>query len=273
MPIRAREEAPESLRAAVIQKAQFSSLNDKRRLICEALSQLPDRSVYSDRALKEHIDVLVQDAPWYHVYDIAERFYARLNHDRISAQSIASAEASDYQRAVNHVLITEGLGWKMVDGKFEYRGEDGFEQAVALSSQANLPPTTNSEIAAALKSLSERPTADYTGAIQHSMAGLECLLRELTGERKRTLGDLLGNKYQDRMTELGIETSLSAALSKLWGFASQKGRHLNESKEPTPADAELVTMLAVTVATYLSKRNLKKRTDTPSLFSNEDIPF
>jgi len=43
----------------------------------------------------------------------------------------------------------------------------------------------------ALQDLSRRPQPDLTGALQHALAALECLARDVTGENKPTLGQLM----------------------------------------------------------------------------------
>jgi hypothetical protein len=41
------------------------------------------------------------------------------------------------------------------------------------------------------------------------------------------------------------------AVSMLYGFASQKGRHITEGSEPDLKEVELIVGIAATVATYL----------------------
>jgi hypothetical protein len=45
------------------------------------------------------------------------------------------------------------------------------------------------------------------------------------------------------------------ALSKLWGYASNEARHVEEGREPTREDAELMVGIAAAVATYLTRKN------------------
>jgi hypothetical protein len=97
--------------------------------------------------------------------------------------------------------------------------------------------------------LSRRPAPDVTGAIQHALAALECVARDATGERSATLGKILArNPYL-------VPSPLNTALDKLWGFASEQGRHLREGREPTYDDAELAVQVVSVVARYLSRRH------------------
>ena len=52
-------------------------------------------------------------------------------------------------------------------------------------------PATN-EIHQAMHDLSRRPKPDITGAIQHDMVALECVMRNASNEAKKTLGQVIG---------------------------------------------------------------------------------
>ena len=47
------------------------------------------------------------------------------------------------------------------------------------------------------------------------------------------------------------DAPMGEAVSKLYGFASEKGRHIKEGGEPAQKEAEFVVGIAATVATYL----------------------
>lgn len=107
--------------------------------------------------------------------------------------------------------------------------------------------TVRRELREALRDLSRRPTPDVTGAIQHAMAGLECFARTMTSEESPTLGELL-KRHRDL-----LPPPLPDAVSKLWGFASERGRHLREQREPSDAEAELVVHVAAAIVAYLAR--------------------
>lgn len=65
---------------------------------------------------------------------------------------------------------------------------------------------------------------------------------------KATLGDLL-----KRNPGL-LPSPLDQMVEKAWGYASERGRHLREGREPKPEEVELIVGLASIVATYLSKK-------------------
>ena len=113
--------------------------------------------------------------------------------------------------------------------------------------KANLG-TAKTEIREALNDLSRRPNADITGAIQHSLASLECVARQIAGNTKMTLGELI-KKYPNI-----VPKPLDEAISKIWGFTSEQGRHLREGGQPTYVEAELVVGLSAVLTTYLGKK-------------------
>lgn len=86
-----------------------------------------------------------------------------------------------------------GVGWKLEAGLIEYHGEENFETAIKTvesALEAAELPTAKTEIIEAIQDLSRRPEPGITGAVQHSLASLECFTREVTGDKK-TLGDLI----------------------------------------------------------------------------------
>ena len=78
------------------------------------------------------------------------------------------------------------------------------------------------------------------------MAALECHPR-VTGGKKQTLGQLV--------SELGLPKPMDEALQKLWGFASEQGRHIQEGRDPRFEEAELVVTVASAVSLYLLNAN------------------
>ena len=81
------------------------------------------------------------------------------------------------------------------------------------------------------------------------MAALECLCREVVGERKPTLGELV-KRYRER---LNIPSPLDSVIEKLWGYSSEFGRHLQEGRNPSREEAELVVSVSSALCTYLSR--------------------
>jgi hypothetical protein len=199
---------------------------------------------------------LVDNCEWYLIYDIIEVIIQRLNKN----------EQETFTSEINEYFITNGIGWKIVNEEIETRGDEVFETAidtvVKVLESAKLQ-TAKTEIREALNDLSRRPSPDITGAIQHSLACLECVTREATGDKKATLGELM-KKYPGI-----IPSPLDQAVTKIWGFTSEQGRHLREGEAPEYLEAELVVEVTAAISTYLGK----KLGGTSTEMEPDDLPF
>jgi len=63
-----------------------------------------------------------------------------------------------------------------------------------------------------------------------------------------TFGKLL-ERYPDLFPK-----PLDKGIEKIWGFASEMGRHLQEGRTPRPEEAELLVGLATVCCTYLVRK-------------------
>ncbi|WP_224361264.1 AbiJ-NTD4 domain-containing protein [Hyalangium versicolor] len=256
-PITVREDAPDALRHAVVQIAAeegFGTPSAQRALICRVLRVMPDRSNWSEYPnVAGEVEDLITTCKWFRVYDIAEAFYAEAAASK-RGFGAPNGSATEFESKLNEVLYEQGIGWKMERGQIIYRGDQPFEQTVASAwhvLQQSNRSTAQNEVAEALSDLSRRPAPDRTGAIQHSMAALECVARDISGDPKQTLGALL----KSHGATLSIPRPLDAAVEKAWGYASEVGRHLQEGREPSAEEAELVTTVCAAVVTYLVKKH------------------
>ena len=121
----------------------------------------------------------------------------------------------------------------------------GSERAAAALQDAG-KHTAATELREATTDLSKNPP-DLTGAVQHALAGLECVAREQCGDHS-TFGKLL-ERYPDLFPK-----PLDKGIEKVWGFASEMGRHLQEGRNPKPEEAELLVGLATVCCTYLARK-------------------
>lgn len=80
------------------------------------------------------------------------------------------------------------------------------------------------------------------------MGALEAVARDLTGDPKATLGEVI-----KRNPDL-LPKPLDSALSQVWGYASNEARHVQEGREPQRGEAELLVGLAAVMATYLTNK-------------------
>lgn len=247
--ITVRQDAPYELRGVVVQLAYACGFRPEglRKLVCRVLKKRADPNNWSEYPNIDHeIHKLIDECEWYRVYDVIEGIAERMH------ETPYSYEMEKFENELNDYFLENGVGWKLVEGKIEVRGSETFEQTVhAAETQLDTKGlgTARNELHEALRDLSRRPTPDITGAIQHSMAALECVAREVCGDKKATLGDIM-KRYPDI-----IPRPLDEAVSKAWGFASEHARHIREGREPTFEEAELVVGVASAITTYLAKKH------------------
>ncbi|MGH2365113.1 MAG: AbiJ-NTD4 domain-containing protein [Chloroflexota bacterium] len=196
---------------------------------------------------------LLDRCDWYQTYDAIEAIHEHLSHEHADA----------FELKLNTFFRHNGIGWQLTNGRIEIRGPEAFEQSVHRAQDQLCTvrlQTASREIHEALRDLSRRPEADVTGAIQHSVAALECTMREAVGENG-TLGDLLKRHR-------GIfPAPLDTGVEKIWGYALEFGRHLREGRGPSMDEAQLIVSVSAAAAEYVSAK-LRDRSDP-----DHDIPF
>src|SRR5574338_667404 len=245
------EDAPEGLRFAVLETARELDWGPSSlwNIVSRVLRVRPDPGNWSEYPnVWGEVQELVYGCDWFKVYDIIEAIYAAmLRNDREHDAN----DAKKFAAEINSYFIEEGIGWQLVDGQVVTRGTEAFENVVNAAARAlkdSGRPTAASHIHEALQDLSRRPKADLPGAIYHAMAALEAVARNLSGDSKATLGEVL--KRHPNLLPKPLDT----ALSQVWGYASNEARHVKEGRDPEREQAELVVGLAAVVATYLSKK-------------------
>lgn len=244
-----REDAPQEVRGAILSIAE-GELGIRptflRDVLCTVLRKLPDSSNWSEYPnIWGECQCLINDCPWYRVYDFVEALYHRL------AESRGSERARHWEKLLNEYFVEAGVGWRMVDGLLESRGPEAFEVAVDKARQSLTETglsTARQEIHEALRDLSRRPQPDLTGAVQHAMAALECTAREAVSDQRATLGEVL-RRYSGVLPK-----PLDDAVAKMWGYASETGRHLREGRMPTRAEAELIVGVSAATCTYFAAK-------------------
>jgi hypothetical protein len=246
--ITVREDAPPDLRMAIVMLADNLGLRpgNMRLGACSVLLKAPDSNNWSEYPnIFNEVQWLVEGCAWHKVYDIAEEFYQRL-------YDMDPEKGREFERRLNEFFGENGIGWAMERGRIVVRGSEAFsavpKQAIEAL-QLHARQTAAREIHEAIQDLSRRPHPDVTGSIQHAMAALECVARDITGQQK-TLGRLISDHRQ----QLNLPRPLDEALEKMWGYASETGRHLKEGCEPRFEDAELVVTVAAAVSIYLTRK-------------------
>ena len=237
------EDAPESLRCGLLQVATGFSLKSSqlRHIICNTLRARPDPSNWSEGNIWWEVEHLTYESDWYRVYDIIEAIYAYIGAHR----------KPEFETQVNNLLVEESIGWQLINGKIEIRGDEAFETVITeakyLVEDSNMTVASN-ELHEAIQDLSRRPEPDISGAVQHAMAALECVTREVLGEPKPTLGNLV-KKYPYIFPK-----PVDEAVTKLWGYTSEQARHSRESRNLSRNEAQLVVGISAVLCSYLTSK-------------------
>lgn len=247
-----RHEAPDWLRDLVVTLAYEEKLlnpSDLREFLCRLLLTTPDRGNWSEFPnIDNEVRRLIEDAEWYYVYDLIEWIYKRqAEHYRFDAGQIAA----QFESSINDCFRRKGVGWQIIEGLIQVRGPAVFEQFVHEAISLTLQSGRNvarKELQESLRDLSRRPEPEITGAIQHAMAALECVARDVTKEPNLTLGAWL------KQNSSVFPQPLGAGIHQLWGYASQYGRHVDEDKPASFEEAELVVGLSGVLSVYLLRK-------------------
>lgn len=261
-PIAIWEDAPEGLRYAVLATAHDKCKMEPyplRELVCRVLRKRPDPSNWSEYPnVWDEVQWHVYKCDWYRVYDVVEAIWAELSAADACHGHTLQNRAAIFDAEVNAAFRELGIGWQLHGGMIQARGDDAFEAVVTRAKQALETAgkkTAHNELLEALKDISRRPHPDATGAIQHCMAALECVAKDITGEPKATLGQILARHGTI------VPKPLDQAVDKLWGFASDKARHLHEGQTVDRHEAQLTVGLAAALANYLVQKVQASRTE------------
>ena len=246
--ISVRHDAPYDLRGVLVELAYGCGFRPKslRSLVCRVLLKRPDPNNWSEYPnIDYEVRELLDNCDWYRVYDVAEALYQKMS------EAPYSYDPEKFQTELNAYFIENGIGWQLTDGRIEVRGPEALQEAMETAKSALNSyelKTAQQELHEALMDLSRRPEPDISGAVQHSMAALECVAREIAGNPRATLGEII--KRESGL----IPKPLDGAVVKAWGYASEYARHIREGRESSYEEAELVVGICASVSTYLVKK-------------------
>lgn len=182
-----------------------------------------------------YFNLNIGDAEWYEFYDFVQTLCSSLK---------------DYEldEAITALFAQHGIGWKVLYGQIETRGDVAFEQSVYNARDALKQAgrsTAASELEEAMADLSRRPIADARGAIIRSVGAVEALAKDLKKDSKATLGQLI--------KQLGLPKPLDNAAAQLWGYASEQARHVTEGQDPGDLEAAFVVQVCAAFISYLTE--------------------
>lgn len=241
------EDAPEAFRASVLFAAHDTcnlSPSTLRDIVCRVLRERPIQSNWSEPYMWGEVQSLVYGCDWFRVYDIVEAVAQHL-------QRGYHRERDTFHREINDCLLEMGIGWQLLNGHVQSRGEETYERIVEQARdalEAAAMPTAQSELTEALNDLSRRPSPDLSGAIHHAMAALECVARRTTDQPNATLGKIIADNAHL------FPKPLDDVMSKAWGYASNHARHGSEDRRVSRAEAQLLVGLASSVSMYLIQK-------------------
>lgn len=251
-PITVWEEVPQDVRFAVLQIAKDDcqmSPSRLRDIICKSLRKQPDPSNWSEYPnIWEEVQSLLRRCEWYRVYDIIELIAQNLSGKHVSGRGTFETASTAFEEEVNRLFVEFGIGWHIESGFVQARGEDSYEayvKAATTELEQSNRATAFTELKEAIQDVSRRPEPDTTGAIQHAMAALECVAREVSNDPNATLGKLI-----QRNPDL-FPKPVDNAVEKLWGYASENARHGREGNAPSREEAMLVVGISATLVNYL----------------------
>jgi AbiJ N-terminal domain 4 len=194
---------------------------------------------YIEQEIYNHIN----SCEWYKVYDIAEEIYSYLKKNNFNNRH------NSYAASFNELCSEKGIGWHFQNGHIVRRGAETEEKiSKLLLDQLNkeIYPTAKNELEEAFIDISRKPTADITGSIRHAVAALECVARRVTGLEKCTLGEII-KKHRTLFPK-----PLDEVVEKIWGYTSEKARHIKEGSAPSFQEAVLIIGLSSSLIAFLN---------------------
>ncbi len=250
-PIGTRDDAPNDVRHGILILMRQCGLRmcQIHRAVLRALNVPGSDATREDHVLLNEIEQAIKSCLWYQVYEIVECVYAAL-------KTKSAAEAQRFAKDVNALLRERGVGLELHGGAVEHRGDSQLYDVLANDKGLLIEgerTTALGELEEAFADIRRLPEPEVTGAIQHAVAALECLSRDLVGDNNITLGKLV--KHYPHI----LPTTLANVVDKAYGFASDEARHLREGKEVNFAEAELVVGLSAAIISYMLRVDKRKK--------------
>ena len=245
--ITVREDAPYNLRRAIPWIAeQMGRQPYTIRMVTCGVLQIPPRQENRDAPdIRQEVDWLMDEAPWPEVYDIAEALCDEF------VEVYGPDGGDEFEGRLNDFFVRHGIGWEFRDGRITHRGSEVFAKSTHeipdRLDESGFPQAAK-QMRKALTDISRRPKPDTTGAISRAMGALETTAGKITGPPRSTMGALV--------RDLDLPAPVDGAVHKLWGYASNRARHISEQQEEDPgvAEAELIVAVAGALCEFLAQR-------------------
>lgn len=182
---------------------------------------------------------------WYEVYDFLEF-------------TLNVVKKGHLDVAVNSILERDISGYRYINGVFtDITSKEEIEMLEEALTDTDYPGV-KAHLQRALELLSHRENPDYRNSIKESISAVESVCREITGNKKATLGDAL--KVIERMHKL--HPALKDAFSKLYGYTSDESgiRHaMLDEPDLGSSEAKFFLMTCTSFINYI-----KSKIDNPN---------
>ncbi|WP_115717225.1 AbiJ-NTD4 domain-containing protein [Gallaecimonas mangrovi] len=152
------------------------------------------------------IDKYFFTCKWNEVYDFVEFIIKNEKEPRLSA-------------SLNIVLERELSGYRIIDNLI-VPVSDNFEiEEIQKSIETGPFEGAQKHIRQAIQHLANKEAPDYRNSIKESISAVESIAKELTGQKKATLGQVLNTLEK----EYGLHSSLKSGFAALYGYTSDAG--------------------------------------------------
>lgn len=197
----------------------------------------------------ENIKPLYKTLHWYEIYDLIEFI---LNDLRNSGFYAIEGHIENFKDRLEEILNEEMLPYKIIDYRIvPLTSQTEAEEVGRALTKTGVYDSFKNHIQKALDSFSKRPDPDYLNSIKESVHSIEFLARELTGNKKAVLSDLVN--------KLDLHQAFKEGLKKFYGWSSdESGIRHSETGDPIKIgeeEARLLLILASSIGNYLISKN------------------
>lgn len=165
-----------------------------------------------DRILGHIRDFFFGNTAWWALYDFIE--FVAENHPDMERNA-------RFRESANVMLEREMSAWRFVGPTIAQITSEEEIASIDAAMGNSAAPNAAKHIESALALLSDREDPDYRNSVKESISAIEAAVRLATDDEDATLSD--GVKLLSRHHDL--HPAMRAALLKLYGYASDEGRH------------------------------------------------
>ncbi len=200
--------------------------------------------------------MLVDDDPWYRVFEFIEYILSKCGggYEWGELNAIYNKQrAESLTYSINEAMEKTRVGYKIVDNQFVPRFSEIEQQEVDKASNTKFN-SANKHLLKSQKFLGDYKNPDDKNSIKESISAVESIAREVTGNKKATLGQLTRN--------LNFHPAFASGLNQLYGFTSDADsvRHGGTSDkhfEINQATARFMLVICSAFVNYIISQNPK----------------